>query len=111
MMTSVLFFFYKDEMYILSSNEDNVSITRADLNGNVLGEVINGGAGFPSARDDELYNIYASGDYLYFIMRQDGRESNIFLYCRCKLDGSDKQVWKIADSEFKFVANEKILQQ
>lgn len=101
------FFFYKNEMYILSSNEDNVAITRADLNGNVLGEVINGGAGFPSARNDELYNIYASGDYLYFIMRQDGRESNIFLYCRCKLDGSDKQVWKIADSEFKFVANEK----
>ncbi len=101
------FFFYKDEMYIVSGIEEHCVITKADLNGNVLGEVIHGGDGFPSARDDELYNIYASDDYLYFIMRQDGRESNIFLYCRCKLDGSDKQVWKIEDSEFKFAANEK----
>lgn len=93
------FFFYKDEMYITSSNEDKVVIARSDLNGNILSEVINGGAGFASARDDELYNIYASNDYLYFMMRNDGFESNTFLYCRCKLDGSEKEVWNILDVE------------
>ena len=52
------FFFYKDEMYILSSNEDNVSITRADLNGNVLGEVINGGASFSKCKEMMNYIIF-----------------------------------------------------
>lgn len=100
------FFFYKNEMYIVNYGSI-VNVIKADLNGTIISEIVKGGSGFSSARNDELYNIYASDDYLYFLMRNHEFESNTFLYCRCKLDGSEKDVWKITNKDFNYVANEK----
>lgn len=103
------YFFYNDEIYFIDmyGGESGVfSLYKTDLQGNNLSVVLNGGEGFANASNDEIYNVYISNDYLYFVLREDGFESNIFLYCRCKLDGSEKEIWKINDGNLGLTAND-----
>lgn len=51
-------------------------------------------------------SIYVSNGYLYFVLRADGFESNTSFYCRCKIDGSEKEVWKINDGSMNLAVNE-----
>lgn len=101
------FFFYDDEIFILNQDSNyKYTLSKGDLNGNNLIQVLDGGQGFANACDDELYNIYVSNGYLYFILRSDGFESNVFLYCRCKIDGSEKEIWNTNDGSMNLAVNE-----
>lgn len=107
------YFFYNDEIYFIDmysdsdgSESNSFSIYKTNLNGENISVVLSGGNGFANASDNEIYNVYISSDYIYFVLREDGYESNIFLYCRCKLDGSEKEVWKINDGNIGLAVNE-----
>lgn len=108
------FFFYDDKIYYVLSIEptvenqpDHIAIYQSDLNGSDMKTVIDGADGFANASDDEIYHIYASNGYLYFILRDDGFESNVFLYCRCRLDGTEKEIWRVFDGLSSLVVNDK----
>lgn len=108
------FFFYDDRIYYVQSIEptvenqpDHIAIYQSDLNGSNIKTVMDGANGFANASDDEIYHVYASSGYLYFILRDDGFESNVFLCCRCRLDGSEKEIWRISDGLSSLVVNDK----
>ena len=101
------FFFYDDEIFVLNQDSNNkYTLSKGDLSCNNIIHILNGGQGFANARDDEIYNIYVSNGYLYFVLRADGFESNTSFYCRCKIDGSEKEVWKINDGSMNLAVNE-----
>lgn len=108
------FFFYDDRIYYVQSIEptvenqpDHIAIYQSDLNGSDMKTVIDGADGFANASDYEIYHVYASSGYLYFILRDDGFESNVFLYCRCRLDGTEKEIWRVSNENFYLAVNEK----
>lgn len=108
------FFFYDDKIYYVQSIDPtlenqpyHIAIYQTDLNGSNKKMLVNGAEGFANACDREIYHIYASSGYLYFILRDDGFESNVFLYCRCRLDGTEKEIWRVSDGGFSLAVNEK----
>lgn len=101
------YFFYNDEIYFVKWTSSAIVIEKTDLYGNNPQIIVNGGIGFENARNDEIYNIYASNDYLYFVLRDNGFESNTFLYCRCKTDGTEKEIWEERDESAALAVSEK----
>lgn len=108
------FFFYDDKIYYVLSIEptvenqpDHIAIYQSDLNGSNTKTVIDGADGFANAKNDEIYHVYASSGYLYFILRDDGFQLNVFLYCRCRLDGTEKEVWRVFDGLSSLAVNDK----
>lgn len=85
------YFFYNDEIYVVSLSD----VYKMDLNGNNFQTVVNGGTGFKNGENFHIKNIYALNDYLYFVLEDINQESDKkFLYCRCKTNGTQKEVWQ-----------------
>lgn len=87
------FFFYRNEIYYIKL-KDNVEIYKSDLNGNESELVINCTDSFKKSAKGEIYNVGIINDYLFFLLRENGNFSNNFLFCKCKTDGSESEIWR-----------------